>query len=98
METAALLTIAVALVFLALKGTKMSEALDRLTASVAQATTVAESAVTLIGTIAAEIRDNVDDSDALNDLADKLDAETADLAAAVSANTPAAPPVSEPAA
>lgn len=87
----ALWAIAIAVVFANLvKGKMMSEALDRLTASVAKATTVGESAITLISTIAGEIRNNVDNSAALNALADKLDEESIDLARAVSENTPAA--------
>lgn len=71
----------------------MTAALDRLTASVAANTSITASAVALISTIAGEIRNNVDDSDALNALADKLDAQSHDLADAVAANTPHGPSV-----
>ncbi len=71
----------------------MTAALDRLTASVEKNTSITASAVALISTIASEIRNNVDDSDALNGLADKLDARSAELAAAVAANTPQGPSV-----
>lgn len=70
---------------------KMSEALTRLTSSVEALTTVDQSAVALITGLAEEIRNNVDDSDALNALADKLDSDASTLGAAVTANTPAAP-------
>lgn len=50
-----------------------------------------DSAVSLLGTLAQEIRDNATDPAALAALADELDAQTNALAAAVVANTPAAP-------
>lgn len=76
----------------------MSEATDRLAASVEHITSVADSAVALIGTLAQEIRDSIGNDDALNALADSLDAESSELAEAVTANTPAADPapVDEP--
>jgi hypothetical protein len=74
----------------------MSEALDRLKASVESLTAVDTSAVALITGLAEEIRNNVDDSDALNALADKLDSDAATLSAAVTANTPAASPAPTP--
>lgn len=76
----------------------MSAELDRLTASVANVKTVAESAITLINGLAQQIRDNAGDPAALAKLADDLDADDAELAAAVSANTPAPPVVTPPAA
>lgn len=69
---------------------RMSAATDRLTASVASLTSAQQSAVTLLGQLSQLIRDNAGDPTALNKLADDIDADTAALAAAVVANTPAA--------
>lgn len=69
----------------------MSVEIDRLTASVTALTTVDDSLVALVGNLAQAIRDNASDPVALNALADKLDAESTKVAAAVTANTPAAP-------
>lgn len=84
---------------------KMGAALERLKTEVAETKTVAESAVALIGGLAQQIRDAIEDEDALNELADSLDADQAELSAAITANTPASPepeptpepPVEEPA-
>ncbi len=59
---------------------------------VTEATTVMQSAKALIVGLAAEIRANAGNAAAMKALADKLDAQSNDLAAAVSENTPAAPP------
>jgi|SRR6478752_9882402 len=69
----------------------MSAALDRLTAEVAETRSAAQSLITLVQGLAQQIRDNVDDSDALNQLADDLDAEQKDIADAVTANTTTPP-------
>jgi hypothetical protein len=69
----------------------MSAATDRLTASVAALTSAEKSAVALLGQLAQLIRDNSSDPAALNKLADDIDADTAEIAAAVVANTPATP-------
>ena len=66
----------------------MTEALDKLTAQVAASNSAVDSAITLINTLADEIRNNVDDSDALNALADSLNQKSGELANAVVANTP----------
>ena len=66
-------------------------AIDRLTSEVAELRTVNESAVALIAGLAQEIRDNIGNEDALNALADEIDASTNSLAAAVAENTPEAP-------
>jgi hypothetical protein len=66
--------------------TKMSEALDRLTAEVSETKSAVDSAVALISGLAQQIRDNVSE-DALNALADSLDAQQAELAEAVTNNT-----------
>lgn len=74
----------------------MSDALNRLTAEIAEQKTVIDGAVTLLASLAQQIRDNAGDEDALNALANSLDAQTNELATAVTANTPAAPTPTEP--
>lgn len=68
----------------------MSQALARLQSEVADQTTVIDSAVSLLEGLSAQIRELSEDPAALNELADKLDANSARLAAAVATNTPAA--------
>lgn len=75
---------------------KMAGELERLTAEVAENTEVIASAVTLIEGLAEEIRNNAANPAKLNELADKLDAQSNALAAAVTANTPTPPPVEPP--
>ncbi len=67
---------------------KMSAELDRLTAEVAQSRTATDSVLALVAGLAQQIRDLATDPAALNALADQLDQQQADIAAAVSANTP----------
>lgn len=67
------------------------DALARLTKSVQDLTTAEESQTALLNSIAQQIRDNIDDSAELNALADSLDKDTAEINAAIAANTPAAP-------
>ena len=75
----------------------MNQAFERLTTEVAELRGVNESAVALITGLAAQIRDAAGNEEALNALADSLDAETNRLADAVAANTPQAPaPEPEP--
>lgn len=50
-----------------------------------------DSAITLLDQLAEEIRANAGDAAAMNDLADKLEANSGRLGEAVAANTPAAP-------
>lgn len=69
----------------------MSTALDNLRAEVQQSNDATQSALTLIAGLAQQIRDAVGNDDALNELADQLDAQQQEIAAAVAANTPAAP-------
>lgn len=69
----------------------MSEQLDRLTTEVQQTGTVIDSAITLLNSLAQQIRDNATDPAALTQLADDLDAKQQALAAAITANTPASP-------
>jgi len=71
---------------------KLSKELDDLKAQVAQTTTIAQSAVTLIGGIADRITAAGTDKAALTALTDELRADDDSLAAAVAANTPAAEP------
>ena len=70
----------------------MSAELDVLTAKVTEANTVMGSAVTLIGGLAAQIEALKTDPAALSALAASLESSKAALAAAILANTPAAPP------
>lgn len=76
----------------------MSAALDRIRAEVEESRAVSQSAIALLNGLSAQIRDLKDDPAALEALADALDADTNALAAAVTANTPAAepPPAEEP--
>lgn len=63
--------------------------LDTLTADVAALTTVDASAVALINGLAAQIKAAGTDPVALKALTDQMEAQTATLSAAVTANTPA---------
>lgn len=67
----------------------MSQQLADLKAQVERSNTVAQSAVTLIQGLAAQIASLKDDPAALQLLSDQLKAQSDSLAAAVSANTPA---------
>lgn len=88
----ALLIVAIILlVFNLWSNADMSEALDRLTAEVAETRDATQAAVTMISGLAAQIRDNIDDSDALNALADQLDASQVEIADAITAGTGGAP-------
>lgn len=75
---------------------KMSAELDALTAEVARDTAIESSAVKLINGIASQIQANASDPGKLNTLAASLKSSSDDLAAAVAANTPAAPPAPSP--
>lgn len=66
----------------------MTDALTRLKTEVTETRTVMISAITLITGLGALIRSNIGNEDALNALADDLDAQQRDLAEAISANTP----------
>jgi hypothetical protein len=70
---------------------KMAIDLTALQAQVAQVETVEASAVALITSIVNELHANSNDPAAVQALADRLKAATDPLAAAVAANTPAAP-------
>ena len=93
----ALLAIAAAIVFASTKVSRMTKAIDDLTAQVHQATTVAAGAVALITGLAAKLRDNADDPDAIEALASQLEQSTAALSTAVVANTDAQPVPAVPA-
>lgn len=71
---------------------KTQDAIDRAVADVNKATTVEKSAVTLIGAIIAAARENAGDATALNAAMDGFESQTDELAAAVTANTPAETP------
>jgi len=73
------------------KENEMAGELDALTAEVANATTVEQSAITLIQGLAAQLAAAGTDPAKLQALHDQLMASDAALAAAIQANTPAAP-------
>lgn len=75
---------------LAGKVEKMSAELDRLTAAVAAEKTADDSLIALVKGLAQQIRDNATDPAALTALADSLDSDQAEIAAAVAENTPPA--------
>ncbi len=70
---------------------EMSKELDDLTAEVEETNSVMDSAVTLIGGLADQIRALSNDPVALKKLAADLDGQSKRLADAVAANTPADP-------
>jgi ABC-type transporter Mla subunit MlaD len=73
------------------QGAATMASLDELTAAVAAQTTVVDSAVTLLGQLAQMVRDAGTDPAALAALADQIEAQSAELADAVTANTPETP-------
>lgn len=68
----------------------MSKEMDDLTAMVARTLEVEQSAQVLIEGLSAQLKANKDDPAAIEALAGQLDAQAANLAAAVTQNTPAA--------
>lgn len=70
----------------------MSKEMDDLEAEVTDVKTVQQSAITLINGLAAQITAAGTDPVRLKAVTDSLKSNAADLAAAVAANTPAAPP------
>lgn len=64
--------------------------LDDLKAKVDNEATVEQSAITLLQGLSAQIKANANDPAKLQALADEVDANATSLAAAVTANTPAA--------
>lgn len=89
------------LLILITKDKDMANALDNLTAKVTAENTVIDSAITLITGLADQIKAaNTANDPALNALADSIQAKSDALAAAVTANTaaaPATPPAPAPA-
>lgn len=67
--------------------------LTALTQAVTDNSSVVDSAVLLINDIAAQLSAAATDPAAVQAIADQLTAKSAELAAAVAANTPAAPPI-----
>lgn len=63
--------------------------LDRLRTEVAETTTVAQSAITLLRGLKAKLDAAIGNDAALKALADELDAKTNELSAAIVENTPA---------
>ena len=78
------------------EGKTIMDELARLTTEVAETKTVVDSAITLLGGLAQQIRDLKGQPAALAALADKLDAQQAALAAAIVANTPGPDPEPDP--
>lgn len=69
----------------------MSAEVDRIKASVTGLTTISQSAVALLTELGNEIRARQDDPAALTALANEVDQRKMELAAAITANTPATP-------
>ena len=69
----------------------MSAAFDRLVVSVAAVNSKADSLITLVQGLAQLLRDNATDPAAVTALADQLDAQTAEIQAAIDANVPPTP-------
>jgi hypothetical protein len=66
--------------------------LSALTAAVEESTTVEQSAIALLNTLAADLEAVKTDPAAIQTIADNIRNNSASLAAAVTANTPASPP------
>jgi hypothetical protein len=67
----------------------VSAELERLKGSVTNLTTVTQSVLALVGTMAQQIRDMKNDPAALTAYADEVDARVGELTTAVTSNTPA---------
>ncbi len=70
----------------------LSAELDKLTVSVTNVNSKADSLITLVSGLAQIIRDNAGDKVAMLALANDLDAQTGEIQEAIDANTPPAPP------
>ena len=70
---------------------KMTAELQKLTDAVTALKSVDESAIALLKQLADQVKANANDPAAILKLADEINAEAANLAAAVTANTPAQP-------
>ena len=75
----------------------MAQELDNLTKQVQQDTDVESSAITLLQGLSQQISSLKQDPQAIQRLADKLQQSSAQLASAITANTPAAAPTAAPA-
>jgi hypothetical protein len=75
---------------------KMSLQLDNLEQEIHQNTDVVQSAIVLLGSLSQQIKDAGADPVKLQELTDALDANTANLAAAVAANTETPAPAPAP--
>lgn len=71
--------------------TTMSAALDKIRQEVAENKDAVEATKVLLSNLSQQIRDNKGDEEALEELAASLDAQNAELAAAVTENTPFTP-------
>ena len=74
----------------------MAQELDNLTQQVQQDTDVESSAITLLQGLSQQIASLKQDPQAIQRLADKLQQSSAQLASAITANTPAATPAATP--
>lgn len=74
----------------------MTAALDRLTASIGTLTAEDDKLLGILTTLSTEIRNNVGDDDALNALADHVDAEVAKVQGGETAGQPAPTPTPAP--
>ncbi len=75
---------------------RMSAELDRVKAALTPLTDAVHGAVTLLGELSALVRNTAPTAEALNALADEIDADKVGLVAALVANTPAGPPSPPP--
>lgn len=72
--------------------TAMSAAFDNLIAKVTLIEDRADALIALVNGIAQQLRDNATDPAAVNELASRLDAQAAEITAAIDANTAPPPP------
>ncbi len=70
----------------------MSAQFDRLVNEVSEMRSATDSVLAVLSDIAQQLRDSAGDEAKVNELADQLDQMQADIAAAVTANTPAQEP------
>lgn len=68
------------------------EAIAALVAKVSEQSTVIESAITLLNGLSSQLQAAADDPAQIQEIIDQVAAQSAALAGAVAANTPAAPP------
>jgi TolA-binding protein len=82
------LLVALAILILIPWSIAMSTALARLQASVTNLTNISAGIITMVTGLAQQIRDADGDTDQLNALADQLDTDAANMAKAITDNTP----------